>query len=198
MTDLDLPLWIRVGDRFTRVSNQSDQRSDKRDMDSHIVTVDQFGAAMTSIQEALASLGQRIDGQQTQQVLVQESAQFDTTVPLPTSPSQSAPQPMFFTLPSQVEVAPLPVTLPIPTLEDPHARMDRLEQRLRQMRTSDRAITWKDFDGAPVANLLAKFRMPEIQETPIRILDIWYMLCMVQRRALLEDCGLSLPLLTLR
>ncbi|RVW24403.1 hypothetical protein CK203_093281 [Vitis vinifera] len=35
---------------------------------------------------------------------------------------QSAPQPMFFTLPSQVEVAPLPVTLPIPTLEDPHAQ----------------------------------------------------------------------------
>ena len=86
---------------------------------------------MTSIQEALASLGQRIDGQQTQQVLVQESAQFDTTVPLPPSPSQSAPQPMLFTLPSQAEVAPPPVTLPIPTLEDPHARMDRLEQRLR-------------------------------------------------------------------
>ncbi|RVW88411.1 hypothetical protein CK203_043876 [Vitis vinifera] len=47
-----------------------------------------FDAAMTSIQEALASLGQRIDGQQTQ----------------------------------QAEVAPPPVTLPIPTLEDPHAQ----------------------------------------------------------------------------
>ena len=33
-------------------------------MDSQIVTVDQFAAAMDSIQEALASLGQRIDGQQ--------------------------------------------------------------------------------------------------------------------------------------
>ncbi|RVW29323.1 hypothetical protein CK203_116623 [Vitis vinifera] len=31
------------------------------DMDSQIVTVDQFDAAMASIQEALASLGQRID-----------------------------------------------------------------------------------------------------------------------------------------
>ena len=40
VTYLDLPLWIRVGGRFTRVSNQSDQRSDKRDLDSHIVTVD--------------------------------------------------------------------------------------------------------------------------------------------------------------
>ncbi|RVW96899.1 hypothetical protein CK203_026161 [Vitis vinifera] len=41
----------------------SDQRSDQRDMDSQIVIVDQFAAAMASIQEALASLGQRIDGQ---------------------------------------------------------------------------------------------------------------------------------------
>ncbi|KAL6316618.1 hypothetical protein AAG906_018873 [Vitis piasezkii] len=48
------------------VSNQSDQRSDQRNMDSQIVTVDQFAKVMASIQEALASLGQRIDGQQAQ------------------------------------------------------------------------------------------------------------------------------------
>ena len=41
-------------------------------MDSQVVTIDQFTAAMASIQEAIANLGQRIDGQQTQQVLVQE------------------------------------------------------------------------------------------------------------------------------
>ena len=41
--------------------------------------------------------------------------------------------------------------------------MDRLEQRLRQLRTSEGAITWKDFDGAPVANLPTKFRMLEIE-----------------------------------
>ncbi|RVW63093.1 hypothetical protein CK203_057475 [Vitis vinifera] len=67
-------------------------------MDSQLVTVDQFAVAMASIQEALASLGQRIDGQ------------------------------------------------------------------LRQMRTSDGAITWEDFDGALVASLSAKFRMPEIEK----------------------------------
>ena len=61
MTDLDSPLWIRVGGRLSRVSDQSDQR----DMDSQVVTVDQFAAAMASIQEAIANLGQRIDGQQT-------------------------------------------------------------------------------------------------------------------------------------
>ena len=35
-------------------------------MDSQIVIVDQFAAAMTSILEAIANLGQRIDGQQAQ------------------------------------------------------------------------------------------------------------------------------------
>ncbi|RVW70742.1 hypothetical protein CK203_058695 [Vitis vinifera] len=31
------------------------------------------------------------------------------------------------------------------------------------VRTSDKAITWEDFDGVPMASLLAKFRMPEIE-----------------------------------
>ena len=70
---------------------------------------------------------------------------------------------MPFTLHSQIEVAPPPVTVPTPTSEDPHARMDRLEQGLRQLRTSDRAITWEGFDGVPVASLPAKFRMPDIE-----------------------------------
>ena len=57
MTSLDSPSCIRVGGRLTRASNQSDQRADQGDMDSQIVIVDQFVAAMASIQEALASLG---------------------------------------------------------------------------------------------------------------------------------------------
>ena len=36
------------------------------------------------------------------------------------------------------------------------------------MRVSDRIITWEDFDGVLVANLPAKFRMPEIE----RYMDI--------------------------
>ena len=132
-------------------------------MDSQIVTVDQFAAAMASIQEAIANLGQMIDGQQAQQVIVQESAQFDTTVPPPPPPSQSVPQVIPFTLHSQTEVVPLLVTLLIPTSEDPHTRMDRLEQRLRQMRVLDEVITWEDFDGSLVASLSAKFRIPVIE-----------------------------------
>ncbi|RVW99136.1 hypothetical protein CK203_018963 [Vitis vinifera] len=83
-----------------------------------------FAVAMASIQEAIASLGQMIDGQQAQQVPVQEDIQFDTTAPPP------------------------PPHMPTPISEDPHARMDKLKQKLRQMRTSEGAITWEDFDGA--------------------------------------------------
>ncbi|WKA08452.1 hypothetical protein VitviT2T_026174 [Vitis vinifera] len=132
-------------------------------MDSQIVTVDQFAEAMASIQEAIASLGRRIDGQQAQQAPPPVGAQYDPTVPPPPPPSQSAPQAMPFTLHSQTGVAPPPIIVPTPTSEDPHARMDRLEQGLRQLRASDRATTWEGFDGVPVANLPAKFRMPDIE-----------------------------------
>ena len=40
MTILDSPSWIRVGGRLARVSDQSDQRSYQRDMDSQIIIVD--------------------------------------------------------------------------------------------------------------------------------------------------------------
>ncbi|WKA08892.1 hypothetical protein VitviT2T_026576 [Vitis vinifera] len=47
--------------------------------------------------------------------------------------------------------------------KDAHAHMDRLEQRMRQMRVSDGAVSWDDFDGAPIASLPTQFRMPEIE-----------------------------------
>ena len=43
-------------------SDKSDQISDQRDINSQIVTVDQFAVTMASIQEAIAGLCQRIDG----------------------------------------------------------------------------------------------------------------------------------------
>ncbi|KAJ9684797.1 hypothetical protein PVL29_016999 [Vitis rotundifolia] len=42
--------------------------------------------------------------------------------------------------------------------------MDRLEQRLRQLRTPDRAVTWEDFDEAPVASLPPDFKMPDFEK----------------------------------
>ena len=75
--------------------------------------------------------------------LVQESVQYDPTIPpsLPLSQTapqdnqippppllgQTVPQPTPFTLQSQTEVAPLPVMVVVLTSEDAHTRMDRLE-----------------------------------------------------------------------
>ncbi|RVW22168.1 Retrovirus-related Pol polyprotein from transposon 17.6 [Vitis vinifera] len=157
---LDSPSWTRVRGRLTRVSDQPDQRVDQRDMDSQVVTVDQFAAVMASIQEAIAGLGQRIDGQQAPP---QDGAQYDSTAPPPPPLSQSVPHPTPYVLHSQTDATPLPVVAPIQASEDAHARMDRLEQRIRQMRVSDGDISWDDFDGAPVVSLPTQFRMPEIE-----------------------------------
>nr|CAN80629.1 hypothetical protein VITISV_038466 [Vitis vinifera] len=48
--------------------------------------------------------------------------------------------------------------------EDVHARMDRLEQQIRQIRMLDSLVTWDDSDGIPVASLPAEFRMSEIDK----------------------------------
>ena len=94
----------------------------------------------------------------------QDSAQNDLAVPLPPPPlSQSVPHPAPYVSHSQAYVAPPLVVAPIPALEDTHARIDRLEQRMRQMRVSDGAISWDDFDGAMVASLPSHFRMLEIE-----------------------------------
>ena len=153
---LDTPSWVRVEGRLVRYS-------ERQSMDQQVVTMDQFTATMASIQEALASLRQEIGGQQGRPPVARDDAQYDPTVPPPPPPSQSAPQAMPFTLHSQTGVAPPPITVPTPTSEDPHARMDRLEQGLRQLRASDRATTWEGFDGVSVASLPAKFRMPDIE-----------------------------------
>ncbi|WJZ91333.1 hypothetical protein VitviT2T_010414 [Vitis vinifera] len=105
---LGIVSWIRVEGRLVRVS-------DTPDMDQQVVTVDQFTAAMASIQEALASLRQEIGV-------------------------------------AQAVVA-----------DDTHARMDRIEQRVRQLRVSDGAAVWDDLEGMPVASLPTKFRMPNIE-----------------------------------
>ena len=49
------------------------------------------------------------------------------------------------------------------TLEDAHAHMDRLQQRMRQLRVLDERMVCDDFDGLPMASLSAKFKKPEIK-----------------------------------
>ena len=68
---------------------------------------------MASIQEAIAGLGQRIDGQQAPQALPQDSAQYDSAAPSPPLLSQSVPHPTPYVLHSQTDATPLPVVTPI-------------------------------------------------------------------------------------
>ena len=41
--------------------------------------------------------------------------------------------------------------------------MDRIKQRIRQLRVSDSSIVWDDLDSIPVASLSIKFKMPNIE-----------------------------------
>ena len=41
--------------------------------------------------------------------------------------------------------------------------MEKLEQRMRQLRIYEGLADWDDFDGTPIAGLPAKFRMPEME-----------------------------------
>ena len=77
--------------------------------------------------------------------------------PIPTTP-QASP----YVLHGHSEVAP-PVVVLNTITDDAHACIDRLEQRMRQMRVSDGSVVWDDFEGMPVASLPAKFRMLDIE-----------------------------------
>ena len=136
-------------------------------MDSQLVTVDQLDSAIASVQEAIANLGQRIDGQQARQAPTQEDAQFDPVPPPPPPPpppiSQFTPPPVPFVLHNQTEVAPPLSIAPTLTIDDTQARMEKLEQRMRQLRTSEGLADWDDFDGTLTAGLPAKFMMPEME-----------------------------------
>ncbi|WKA05482.1 hypothetical protein VitviT2T_023446 [Vitis vinifera] len=152
---LGIVSWIRVKGRLVRVS-------DTPDMDQQVVTVDQFTAAMASIQEALASLRQEIGGQQGRPSTVQDETPYDSHPPPPPPPVPSVHQASPYVLHGHFEVAP-PVVAQAVVADDTHARMDRIEQCMRQMRVSDGSVVWDDFGGMPVASLPAKFRMPDIE-----------------------------------
>ncbi|RVW84910.1 hypothetical protein CK203_039489 [Vitis vinifera] len=132
-------------------------------MDQQVITVDQFTAAMASIQEALASLRQEIGGQQGRPLAVaQDETPHDLLPTPPPPPIPSAPQASPYVLHEHSEIAP-PAVVQTTVADDVHARMDRLEQCMRQMRVSDGSVVWDDFEGMPVASLPAKFRMPDIE-----------------------------------
>ena len=53
--------------------------------------------------------------------------------------------------------------MPTTSIDDTHARMDKLEQCVRQMRVSDRITDWDDFDSPLRTILSPNFKMPEIK-----------------------------------
>ncbi|RVW24846.1 hypothetical protein CK203_105096 [Vitis vinifera] len=152
---LGIVSWIIVEGKLVRVS-------DTPDMDQQVVMVDQFTAAMASIQEALASLRQEIGGQQGRPPTVQDETPYDSHPPPPPPPVPSVHQASPYVLHEHSEIAP-PVVAQAVVADDTHARMDRIEQCMRQMRVSDGSVVWDDFGGMPVASLPAKFRMPDIE-----------------------------------
>ena len=131
-------------------------------MDQQVVTVDQFMAAMAFIQEALASLRQEIGSQQSRPPVVQDVTLHDSLPPPPPPPIPTVPQASPYVLHGHSEVA-SPAVVQTTVIDDAHARMDRIEQRMRQLRVSDGSTVWDDLEGMPVASLPAKFRMPDIE-----------------------------------
>ena len=130
-------------------------------MESQLVTVDQFTSAISSIQEAIARLGQR-DGQQVPRDQVQDDAQCDFVAPPPPLHVQLTATHVPLVFHSQAEVTMPSAVVPISSADDTQARMDRLEQRFRHMRVSDGVTSWDDFDSTPATGLPPDFRMPEI------------------------------------
>ena len=59
------------------------------------------------------------------------------------------------------EVA-LPTVVQTTVIDDAYAHIDRIEQRMRQLRVSNGSTIWDDLEGMPVARLSTKFRMPDI------------------------------------
>ena len=74
----------------------------------------------------------------------------------------TVPQASPYVLHGHSEVAP-PAVIPTTGTDDAYARMDRLEQRMRQMRVLDGSVLWDDFEDMSVTSLPAKFRMPDIK-----------------------------------
>ena len=93
--------------------------------------------------------------------MAQDETPHDSLPPPP--PIPSAPQASPYILHGHSEIAPT-VVAQATVIDDTHARMDRIEQRVRQLRVSDGSAVWDDLEGMPVASLPAKFRMPDIEK----------------------------------
>ena len=85
---------------------------------------------MASIQEAFASLKQEISSQQSRPLVVQDETLHDSLPQPPPPPVLTVPQVSPYVLHGHSEVVPPAVVQTIVT-DNAHARMDRIEQRMR-------------------------------------------------------------------
>ena len=109
-------------------------------------TIDQFTTVLASIQEASASLKQEIDSQQSRQFVVQDETPHDSLPPPPPLLGPTVPQTPPYLLHGHSEVFP-PAVVQTTILEDTHACMDRIKQRIRQLRVSDSSTSWDELEG---------------------------------------------------
>ena len=72
------------------------------------------------------------------------------------------PQASPYLLHGHSEIAP-PVVVQATIIDDAHARMDCIEQRMRQLRVSNSSTIWDDLENMLVASLPTKFKMPNIE-----------------------------------
>ena len=56
-----------------------------------------------------------------------------------------------------------PAVVQTAVADDMHARMDHIEQCMKQLRVSDGSAVWDDLEDMSVASFLTKFRMPDIE-----------------------------------
>ena len=72
------------------------------------------------------------------------------------------PQDSPYLLDGHFEIVP-PTVVQTIVIDVAHAHMERIEQRMRQLRVSNGSAVWDDLEGMPMANLSAKFRMLDIE-----------------------------------
>ena len=90
-----------------------------------------------------------MDTQQSRHVVLEDTPSDIVTpsvIPVQMPATQTLPTASH----DQAAVIP-PMVTPVTVIEDPHSRMDRLEQRIRWMRDLDEMILWDDPDDVPVA-----------------------------------------------
>ena len=102
-----------------------------------------------------------MDTQQSRHVVLEDTP--SDSVPPPILPVQMSTTQTLHTISHDQAVSIPPIVTLVIIIEDPRSRMDKLEQRIRQMRDPDETIYWDDTDDMPVAILLVGFKMPEIK-----------------------------------